>query len=148
MKISSRLDYALSCAIVLASMYKEKQPIPVAFIARREKLAYDYVEQLLRALKKNGIVKSVRGARGGYVLSSPPEKIMARDIVIAIEKRVLKLVCDRKKARRKDCIHFNDCKVRDFWIGLRDNMDKYFSGYTLKDLLKMREKEKGFKDGR
>jgi len=148
MKISSRLDYALSCAIVLASMYKEKQPIPVAFIARREKLAYDYVEQLLRALKKNGIVKSVRGARGGYVLSSPPEKIMARDIVIAIEKRVLKLVCDRKKARRKDCIHFNDCKVRDFWIGLRDNMDKYFSSYTLKDLLKMREQEKGFKDGR
>ena len=148
MKISSRLDYALSCAIVLASMYKEKQPIPVAFIARREKLAYDYVEQLLRALKKNGIVKSVRGARGGYVLSSPPEKIMARDIVIAIEKRVLKLVCDREKARRKDCIHFNDCKVRDFWIGLRDNMDKYFSSYTLKDLLKMREKEKGFKDGK
>ncbi len=146
MKISSRLDYALSCAIVLASMYKKKQPIPVAFIARKEKLAYDYVEQLLSALKKNKIVKSVRGARGGYLLSRPPEKIVAKDIVIAIEKKVLKLICDRKKARRKDCIHSNDCKVIDFWVGLKDNMDKYFSSYTLRDLLKMREKEKGFKD--
>ena len=146
MKISSRLDYAIACAIVLASMYKEKEPIPVALIAEKEKLAYDYVEQLLRALKRNNIVKSVRGVKGGYMLSRFPSKIMARDIVIAIEKKVLKLVCDRKKARRKDCIHLSDCKIKGFWIGLRDKMDKYFISYTLKDLLEIRKKEKSFKN--
>ncbi len=146
MKISSRLDYALSCAIVLASMYKKERPIPVAFIAAKEKLAYDYVEQLLGALKRDNIVKSVRGSKGGYILAAPPSKIMARDIVVAIEKKVLKLVCDRKKARRKECVHFSDCKVRGFWIGLRDIMDTYFNSYTLKDLLELRKKEKGFID--
>jgi len=95
-------------------MYKKKEPTPVALIAQKEKLAYDYVEQLLRALKRNNIVKSVRGAKGGYILSRPPSKILVRDIVIAIEKKVLKLVCDRKKARRKDCIHFSDCKIKGF----------------------------------
>ena len=146
MKISSRLDYALSCAVVLAHMYKDKEPVPVALIAQRENLAYDYVEQLLRALKRNNIVKSTRGVKGGYILTRPPAKILAKDIVIAIERNVLKLVCDRKKGRRKNCIHFDDCRVRDFWVGLRDKMDKYFSSYTLKDLLELRKKEKRFKN--
>ncbi len=145
MKVSSRLDYALSCAIVLADMHKSGKPVPVAFIAGKERLAYDYVEQLLRAMKRAGIVKSTRGVKGGYILSRHPSKISAEDIVIAIEKKVLKLICDRKKARRKNCIHFDDCKVRSVWLGLRERMQKYFNSLTLDELLKLRRKEKSYK---
>lgn len=144
MKISSRLDYALSCAIVLADMYKKKEPVSVAFIADREKLAYDYVEQLLRALKKHNIVKSLRGVNGGYMLSRPPSKITAKEIVVAIEKKVLKLICDRKRARRKNCIHFYDCRLRSLWIKLRKDMERYFSSYTLLNLLELRKKERSY----
>jgi Rrf2 family protein len=145
-KISSRLDYALSCAIVLADMYEKDKPTPVAFIAQKEHIEYDYVEQLLSALKRAGLVKSSRGVKGGYILSKPPSEITANDIVIAMEKKALKLICDRKKARRKECVHFSDCKVRSIWLGLRKNIENYLKDYTLKALLVLRKKEKMYKD--
>jgi Rrf2 family protein len=147
MKISSRLDYALSCAIVLADMHERKKPTPVAFIAEREHIEYDYVEQLLRALRKSGLVKSTRGIRGGYVLSRSPAQITAMDIVKAVEKQVLQLVCERERARRKNCVHFDDCKVRVVWLGLRKHIEGYLKEYTLKGLLALRKKEKSYKNG-
>jgi Rrf2 family protein len=145
-KISSRLDYALSCAIVLADMYEKNKPTPVAFIARKECMEYDYVEQLLRALKKAKLVKSARGVKGGYTLSRLPSEISAKDIMLAIEKNSLQLICERKKARRKDCMHYDDCRVRSVWLGLRDNIEKYLKNYTLKGLLMLRKKEKMYRD--
>lgn len=146
MKISSRLDYALSCAIVLADMHEKNKPTPVAFIADKECIEYDYVEQLLRALKKAKLVKSTRGVKGGYILSMPPSEISAKDIMVAIEKNSLQLVCERKKARRKDCIHFSDCRVKAVWLGLRESIEKYLKDYTLKGLLMLRKKEKIYRD--
>lgn len=148
MKISSRLDYALSCAVILADMYEENRPTPVALIAQRECIEYDYVEQILRALKRANIVKSTRGVNGGYALSKPPGEITAKDIVIAMEKCSLQLVCERKRARRKNCVHFNDCRVKVLWLGLRDNIENYLNNYTLKNLLVLRKKEKIYKNER
>lgn len=148
MKISSRLDYALSCAVILADMYEENRPTPVALIAQRECIEYDYVEQILRVLKRANIVKSTRGVNGGYALSKPPGEITAKDIVIAMEKPSLQLVCERKRARRKNCVHFNDCRVKVLWLGLRDNIENYLNNYTLKGLLVLRKKEKIYKNAR
>ena len=148
MKISSRLDYALSCAVILADMYEENRPTPVALIAQRECIEYDYVEQILRVLKRANIVKSTRGVNGGYALSKPPGEITAKDIVIAMEKCSLQLVCERKRARRKNCVHFNDCRVKVLWLGLRDNIENYLNNYTLKGLLVLRKKEKIYKNAR
>jgi Rrf2 family protein len=146
MKISSRLDYAISCAIVLADMYEKNMPTPVAFIAKKERIEYDYVEQLLRALKKAQLVKSTRGVKGGYVLSKAPSQITAKDIILAIEKNSLQLVCERKKARRNTCVHFSDCKVRSVWLRLRETIENYLEGYTLKGLLMLRRKEKAYRN--
>jgi Rrf2 family protein len=139
------LDYALSCAIILADRYEQGKPTPVGLISKRESIEYDYVEQLLRALRRAGIVKSARGSKGGYVLSRRPADITAMDIVLAVEKSVLQLVCERPRARRKDCSHFDDCKVRGLWLGLRSVIGDYLKLYTLKGLLLLRRKEKAFK---
>ena len=145
MKISSRLDYALSCVLVLADLYELKKPVPAAIVAKREKLAVDYVEKILGTLKKSNIVKSIRGVKGGYILNSSPDKISAKDVFVAMQqKQVLKLVCDRDKGRRKDCIHLPDCRIKEFWIGLRKDMTKYLNKYSLEDLLKLRRKEKNW----
>ena len=145
MKISSRLDYALSCVLVLADLYELKKPVPAAIVAKREKLAVDYVEKILGTLKKANIVKSVRGVRGGYILNNSPDKISAKDVFVAMQKKqVLKLVCDRDKGRRKDCMHLSDCRIKEFWIGLRKVMTKYLNKYSLEDLLKLRRKEKNW----
>ncbi|MFA5370119.1 MAG: Rrf2 family transcriptional regulator [Candidatus Omnitrophota bacterium] len=145
MKISSRLDYALSCAVILADRYEQDKPTPVGLIAKRECIEYDYVEQLLRALKRSGIVKSARGSKGGYVLSRRPVEITAMDIVSAVEKSVLQLVCERPRARRRRCVHFDDCRVKGLWLGLRAVIGDYLKLYTLKGLLLLRRKEKAFK---
>jgi Rrf2 family iron-sulfur cluster assembly transcriptional regulator len=144
LKVSSRVDYALSCAIRVADKYEENKPVPVSFIAKKEKIEPDYAEQLLSALKKSRIVKSVRGPGGGYVLAKAPSKITARDIVVAINKEVLKLVCFRKKVRRRKCAHFDDCKVRSFWLDLKDQIDRCMVKYSLEDLVVLRRQEKNW----
>jgi Rrf2 family protein len=148
MKISSRLDYALSCAVILADMYEKNRPTPIALIVQRERIEYDYVEQILRALKRANIVKSTRGVNGGYTLARPPGEITAKDIVIAMEKSSLQLVCERERARRKNCVHFDDCRVKVLWLGLRGNIENYLNNYTLKGLLVLRKKEKIYKNER
>lgn len=142
MKVSSRVDYALSCAIRIAEKYGSKKPVAVRQVADDEKLAYDYVEQLLIAMKKAGILKSVRGKIGGYMLSKEPSKISAADVVKAIDKNILEPVCFREKGRRKKCSHFYKCKIRGLWLQLRDNMETFLDCYTLDELVALRKKER------
>ena len=69
MKISSRVDYALSCVLHIVEQYGKNTPVSVKYISQQESLDIDYVEQLLITLKKAGILKSVRGIKGGILLA-------------------------------------------------------------------------------
>lgn len=145
MKISSRLDYALSCVLRVADAYGRKRAVPVREISRKEKLEPDYVEQLLMAMKRGGIVRSIRGRMGGYALSGPPETISVKGVVKAIERDTLELVCFRKKGRRNKCVHLDDCKVRVFWIDMKKDMESFLDSYSLKELLDLRKKEENWR---
>ena len=143
MKISSRLDYALSCVLRIADKYNGKRIVSIKEICEREKLEFDYVEKLLISMKRGGILESIRGRSGGYILSFPPDKISVKDVVIAIEKDVLGLVCFRK-GRKRRCIHLDDCRVRNFWFSLKEHMESFLEKHTLKELLELRKKEKNW----
>ena len=123
MKISSRSDYALSCILRIAEKHGRQQPVTVKEVAKKEKLQPDYVEQLFVTMKKAGILKSVRGRSGGYLLKASPSKISAKEVVRAIDKSVLELVCERKKGRKGKCVHFDDCAIKAFWKELRERME-------------------------
>ena len=142
MKISSRLDYAISCAVHIADTYYKKRPASVSHIAEKECIEPDYAEQLLIKMKRAGILKSIRGPAGGYVLKSSPSKITAAEVVKAVENNILEPVCFRKKGRRKKCVHLTDCKIRILWLGLADVMEDHLESYSLKKLLSLRKKEK------
>ena len=144
MKISSRLDYALSCVLRIADKYDEKKPISVSEVAKKEKLETDYVEQLLIAMKKQGILKSVRGAGGGYILALPPNKTTVDMIVKAIDREILEFVCFRKRGRRKKCIHIDDCRIRSLWSDFKGCMESFLKKRSLEELLRLREKEKNW----
>ncbi len=144
MKISSRVDYALSCVLRVADKYGSRVPVTITEISRKEKIKTDYVGQILILLKKSGVLKSIRGRRGGYLLKTRPENISVLTIIKAIEQEVLKPVCFREKGRRKRCIHFSDCRILSLWNGLKSNMEKYLDNKNLKELLVLRKKEKSW----
>ncbi|MDD5644749.1 MAG: Rrf2 family transcriptional regulator [bacterium] len=148
MKISSRVDYALSCVLRIADKYESRKPVTAVEISRQEKIKPDYIEQLLLLLKKRKILKSFRGRSGGYVLSACPEDISVFSVVKAIENEILKPVCFREKGRRKKCVHFDDCKIISLWIGLKENMEKYLKRKNIEELLLLRRKEKNWRENR
>lgn len=144
MKVSSRVDYALSCILRIADKYGKYRPVVVKEVAEKEKLEPDYVEQLCVTMKRAGILKSVRGRTGGYVLTASPDKISVKDVIGAIDVNILESICFRKKGRRKKCVHLEDCKIRFLWKKLKENMESFLKRYTLDKLLKLRRKEKNW----
>jgi len=148
MKISSRVDYALSCVLRIADKFGSGKPVSVSYISDREEIETDYVEQLLIRMKRAGILKSIRGPLGGYLLSRSPSEITAKDVILAIEKDILEPVCSRRKARRKRCLYLNDCKLKLLWEGLGEAMSSYLGKSTLKKLLKLRRESKIWKKDR
>ena len=143
MNISSRVDYALSCILRIADKYK-KRLVTISEIAHQEKLREDYVAQLLLSMKRRGLLKSCRGADGGYFLAKPPSKIAIKDVVESIEHPIIDIICFRKKARKYKCIHYDDCKIRYLWLDFKKATEGFFMKYTLEALLKKRKEEKSW----
>ena len=144
MKIASRVDYALSCLLRIADR-RGKSPVTASEIAAKEKLKEDYVEQLLILLRRKGIIKSTRGPGGGYLLAKPPSRITMKDVIEAIEKDVLEIICFRKKGRRHKCAHMEDCRIRGLWLKVKKDIELVFDKFDLEKMLSRRRKEKNWK---
>ncbi len=84
MKISTKGRYGLTIVVELGSKFGEG-PVPLRKIAEEQKLSEAYLEQLIPPLRNSGIVKSVRGAYGGYMLAKPPTEITAGDVIRILE---------------------------------------------------------------
>ena len=80
MKLSTKGKYGLRAMIDLAR-YSEKEPVSIGSVAARQGISERYLEQLVALLKKAGLVKSIRGASGGYVLEKKPSEISVGDIL-------------------------------------------------------------------
>ena len=96
MKLTTKGTYGLRAAFELARAYGEN-PIPLKDIAQSQELAEKYLEQLLALLKKAGIVQTVRGASGGYILSAPPNCITVNQVLTALEGDMSIVECQRGK---------------------------------------------------
>ena len=79
MKLSTKGRYGLRAMVDIA-VYSQDSPVPISAIAERQNISVRYLEQLLPKLKKAGIIKSIRGAQGGYMLDKDPKDISAGDI--------------------------------------------------------------------
>ena len=85
MKLSTKGKYGLKAMFELAVSGNENEPVPLKYIANRQEISDQYLEQIFSALKKAGLVKSVRGAQGGYFLSKPASEITVADILRVLE---------------------------------------------------------------
>ena len=99
--------------------------------AGSQHLAEKYLEQLLSALKKAGLVETVRGAQGGYTLAKPPEEITVRQVVVALEGDMAIVDCQRG-AQCKDA---EKCATHKVWNRISDAVNGALDAITLKDML-------------
>lgn len=108
-------------------------------IAKRQEVSFSYLEQLFSKLKKAGLVNSVRGAKGGYVLAKNPENITIFEIISASEENIKMTRCG--SSDHNGCMSSKEqCITHELWAGLEENIQNYFKNITLAKLIKNNSK--------
>lgn len=130
MKISTKGRYGLTIMMELGRCLGEG-PISLKTIAQRHNLSEHYLEQLVAPLRNAELVKSVRGAYGGYILSKNPEEITAGDIIRVLEGPISPVEFEEEE----------DPAKRRLWLDIRDAISEVLDSTTLQDLITYEEEE-------
>ncbi|MDY2777794.1 MAG: Rrf2 family transcriptional regulator [Collinsella sp.] len=131
MLISSKGRYALRLMIHIAAFGESGGKISLREVAERESISLKYLEQVVRPLMQEGLLRSVRGKGGGYVLARPASEITAGDILRAAEGQRPTVACEGLEG---SCGRVDLCSTVRFWTGLERAIDSYVDGVTLADL--------------
>jgi Rrf2 family protein len=133
-RITTQAEYGLICALHLARRM-DGGPVTGREIASSERLPADYVEQIMLKLRRAAIVKSTRGARGGYHLARNPDEITVRDVIAASEHSTFEVHCTSHPVEEERCASSHDCSIRPVWMLLQRRIDDVLAGVRLSDLL-------------
>ncbi len=134
MKLNTRVRYAVMALADIAKFDKQN-PISLRDISLRQNISLVYLEQIFSKLKKNNIVKSIRGTNGGYILAKDPEQIKLSNIFSAVEEKVKTVQC--KKESKKGCNgKSTKCITHYLWDELEIHINNFFDKKNLGDLLK------------
>ncbi len=138
MRLSTRSRYGLRAAVDLAENY-EGAPVSMAAIAKRHGISRKYLHAILSVLKSSGVVRSLRGVTGGYVLTRDPSRIRVIDILEALEGPLALADCVQDSAV---CQRAGGCVTREVWRELSRAIEMVLSGTTLGDLVLRNQKAK------
>ncbi len=135
MKVSAKEENGL-LAIAGLAKYEQKLETPVSLntIANDQQISLEYLEKIFPALRKAGLVQSVRGVNGGYTLTRPPEQITVAEVLSAINGEVLTVNCAGNKTQ-SSCSGNSPCLARPVWNVLQKRISATLSAITLADLL-------------
>lgn len=135
MKITAPEEYGLRCLLQLAKA-PQGQLVSVKEIAEKEGLSNAYVEKLLRMLARAGLVHSMRGIKGGYLLNRPPAQISLGQVVRALGSLPSTThMCNVFIGNQDACVHFSDCGIRSVWSGLTTLLQDFLDKTTVASLL-------------
>ena len=133
MKLTSKGRYAVMALVDLAR-FDNINPVSLRDISLRQGISLDYLEQIFSKLKKNEIVKSIRGTQGGYVLNKNPNDIKLTNIFKAVDEKVKTVQC--KKESKRGCNgKATKCLTHNLWDELEIHINTFFENKSLKDLL-------------
>lgn len=132
MRLSTRGRYGLKAMYQLAMHYGEG-PIPLKQIADKEDLSENYLEQLVSQLRKEGLLISVRGAQGGYMLAMPPVEITLGNVLRVLEGNLAPADCIIEEDY--GCEKEENCVTKLVWIKIKDSIDEVVDSITLQDMI-------------
>ena len=133
MKLSTKGRYGLRALIDLAQNSTE-EPVSITSIAERQEISERYLEQLMSKLKKSGIVKSIRGAAGGYILARPMEEISVGDILRALEGSLDPVDCPG--LLEEGCKSADSGVTKYVWKRINDSINRTVDEIRLDQLVK------------
>jgi Rrf2 family iron-sulfur cluster assembly transcriptional regulator len=122
MRLSTKGRYAVMAMVDLATQSGQQKPIALADIAERQEISLSYLEQLFGKLRKGGMVRSVRGPGGGYLLARSAADTRILDIVKSVDEQI-------KATRCKPCL------THDLWEGLGNQIHQYLNSVSLEDIV-------------
>jgi Rrf2 family protein len=137
MRVTTWTEYSLIISLHLANRGRAGSgPVAARELADAEKLPADYVEQILLRLRRAGLVESVRGAKGGYLLARHPSAISVRDVMSASEHQTFEVNCASHPVDAERCSPDSTCSIRPVWHALQQRVDDLLAGISLADLMK------------
>lgn len=130
MRLTTKGRFAVTAMLDLA-LQDEEKPVTLAGISERQGISLSYLEQLFSRLRRNGLVKSVRGPGGGYRVARNPREISVSEIIAAVDELIDATQCGGKE----NCHDDRRCMTHDLWASLNSKILEYLSGVSLADLV-------------
>ena len=137
MKITTKGRYAVMALVGLAA-FSKGNPVPLKEIAGQEAIPIAYLQQLFVRLRKQNLVKSVRGPGGGFILARHPSEISIGEVIRTAEGKAQAIGC-RKSGRR--CGMISRCKTQGMWEALEGRMEQFLDSISVHDLFPDKEVE-------
>ena len=133
MLVTTKGRYAMRLMVYIASFPDRK--VALREVAENEGISFKYLEQLAHSMVESGLLKSVRGHGGGYLLARNASEIRAGDVLRAAEGTTVPVSCTALE-EGGSCPRENLCSTVEFWAGLDKVIEDYVDGATLADLAK------------
>ncbi|WP_029684658.1 Fe-S cluster assembly transcriptional regulator IscR [Tatumella saanichensis] len=130
MRLTSKGRYAVTAMLDVA-LHSNEGPVPLADISERQGISLSYLEQLFSRLRKNGLVSSVRGPGGGYLLGKQPSDIAVGTVISAVDESVDATRCQGKEG----CQGGDRCLTHVLWRDLSDRISDFLNNITLGELV-------------
>ncbi|HYD33684.1 MAG TPA: Fe-S cluster assembly transcriptional regulator IscR [Methylophilaceae bacterium] len=130
MRLTTKGRFAVTAMLDLA-LQDEDKPVTLAGISERQGISLSYLEQLFSRLRRNGLVKSVRGPGGGYRVAKNTREISVSEIISAVDELIDATQC----GGQENCHDDRRCMTHDLWASLNTKILEYLSGVTLADLV-------------
>lgn len=130
MKLSTKGRYGVKAMVDLAVNFGET-PVSIKTISERQNISEYYLEQLFLPLRKSNLIKSIRGAQGGYILNRAPEEITIGEIIDVLEGPIEISDC----VEGASCTNIDCCATRLLWEKIKKSIDSVLESTTLKDIV-------------
>ena len=141
MRVTTKGRYALRAMINLAINSGDK-PLSIKKITEVEDLSPIFLEQIFTKLKKYELIKSIRGAGGGFLLARDASEISIKDILEAVEEGIrMTPCCASESIPAAQCVKLPDCRATNFWNDANEYVMNYFESYTLARVIEEYEKK-------
>jgi len=141
-RLSTKGRYGVKAMFDLALNSSNEKTVTLKSIAERQGISEPYLEQLMASLRKAGLIKSVRGAQGGYMLSLSAEQITVGDVIRTLEGSMAPTECVDENSLG-ECKEASCCVTRLVWQKIKNSVDEVIDAITIQDMLENYKKMSG-----